>query len=197
MKTPQFVTLSIALPALALLAGCGSKTETNTTITNTGSLTEISTDTDNGLDNVTVATPAMTGQEFANAAASTDAYEIAAAKLAKTKATNGDLKDFAAMMITGHTGSTEKLKAAAAKAEPAIVPDAGLTLDQKANIATLESATGADFDAAYKSQQVAAHQKALAAMQSYGAAGDVPSLKNFASDTAPVVQKHLDKIQGM
>jgi putative membrane protein len=196
MKT-RFVTFAIALPALALLAGCGSRTDTNTTVTNTGSLTDISTETDNGMDNVTVATPAMSGQEFANAAASTDAYEIAAAKLAKTKATNGDLKDFAEMMITDHTASTAKLKAVAAKADPAITPDAALTVDQKAFIATLESATGADFDAAYKSQQIAAHQKALGAMQGYAASGSVPSLKDFASDTAPVVQKHLDKIQGM
>ena len=194
------ITLALALPALALLAGCGGNkadVDTNTTMTDNGTMTEITSETDNGMTNATIPTPAMSGQEFANAAASTDAYEIEAGKLARTKATSQALKDFGAMMVDNHTESTANLKKAAAKATPAITPDATLTAEQAANLDTLRSATGADFDNAYKSQQVMVHQKALAAMQGYAASGDVPELKDFASSTAKVVQAHLEKIQGM
>lgn len=194
------ITLALALPALALLAGCGGNkadVDTNTTMTDNGTMTEITSETDNGVMNATIPTPAMSGQEFANTAASSDAYEIEAGKLAKTKATSQALKDFGAMMVDNHTESTANLKKAAAKASPAITPDATLTAEQAANLDTLRSATGADFDNAYKSQQVTAHQKALAAMQGYAASGDVPELKDFASSTAKVVQTHLEKIQGM
>lgn len=192
--------LALTLPAFALLASCGGNkadVDTNTTLTGNGAITEISSETDNGVMNATIPTPAMTGQEFANAAASTDAYEIEAGKLARTKATTQALKDFGAMMVDNHTESTAKLKTAAASASPAITPDATLTAEQATNLDTLRSATGADFDNAYKSQQVAAHQKALAAMQGYSAGGDVASLKDFAAATSKVVQTHLEKIQGM
>lgn len=194
------ITLALTLPALALLAGCGGNkadVDTNTTMTNTGTMTDITTETDNGTMNASVAAPAMTGQQFANTAASTDAYEIAAGKLAKTKATSQALKDFGQMMVDNHTESTANLKKAAAKANPAITPDATMTAEQTANLATLQSATGADFDNAYKSQQIMVHQTALAAMKGYAASGDVPELKDFASSTASVVQTHLEKIQGM
>lgn len=193
------LTLALTLPALAMLASCGNKADvdTNTTVTNTGTMTDITTETDNGTMNETVAAPAMTGQQFANAAASTDAYEIVAGRLAQTKATSQTLKDFGKMMVDNHTESTGNLKKAAAKATPAIVPVATMTAEQKANLATLQSATGADFDNAYKTQQVMAHQTALAAMKGYAMSGDVESLKDFASSTSSVVQAHLEKLQGM
>lgn len=193
------IAFALTLPALALLASCGQKADvdTNTVMTDNGTVTEISSETDNGMTNTAVAAPAMTGQEFANTAASTDAYEIAAGKLAQTKATSQSLKDFGKMMVDNHTESTANLKKAAAKATPAITPDPTMTAEQKANLATLQSATGEDFDNAYKSQQIATHQTALAAMKGYAASGDVESLKDFASSTSSVVQAHLEKIQGM
>jgi putative membrane protein len=140
---------------------------------------------------------AMSGQEFADAAAASDAFEIASGNLAKDKATDQKLKDFGAMMATAHTDTTAKLKEAAGKATPAIVPNPKMTAEQQANLDTLRDATGADFDNAYKSQQVIAHEKALAAMQSYAGSGTVPELKAAAEMTVPVVRQHLDMIRNM
>lgn len=189
--------LMLALPALVLIAACNDRTDTRTTVGNEGATTEISTDTGNGVDNRTIQTPAMTGQDFANAAASSDAFEIAAGNLARAKASSKALKDFGDMMVTQHGESTAKLKQAVVQADPRITIDAKLSEEQQADLDALKAASGAGFDSLYKSQQVAAHQKALAAMEGYAAGGDVPALKDFASSTAPVVQKHLDKIQGM
>lgn len=139
----------------------------------------------------------MAGQAFADAAGASDAYEVAAGKLAAQKATAPALKDFGGMMVTAHTGSTAKLKAAGVKATPAIVPNPKFSAEQEANLATLRDTTGADFDTAYKAQQIVAHEKTLAAVQDYAKNGTVPQLKAFAAEIAPVVQQHLDKIRGL
>jgi putative membrane protein len=194
--TRHYLTFAVALPALALLGGCGGGT------TNTSDTVTI-TDNDAGFippvanaDNAATVVP-MTGQDFANTAAASDAYEVAAGKLAQQKATHQALKDFGGMMVTAHTESTAKLKAAAGKANPPITPNAELTEEQRANLDTLEDATGADFDAAYRSQQIVAHQKTLAAVQAYAAGGEIPEIKAWAMETAPVVQRHLELIEGM
>jgi putative membrane protein len=134
-------------------------------------------------------------QAFADAAGASDFYEIEAGKLAQEKAQSPALKDFGKMMVENHTASTEKLKAAGAKADPAIVPNPALTAEQEANLATLRAATGTAFDDAYKGQQIAAHQQALSLIQGYAATGEVPSIKAWASETQKVVQGHLDKIK--
>lgn len=189
-------------PAFALGA-CGGS-EPVTTVDNV-----VATDTiipENSIDanaatgtgiNAATGAAVMTGQAFADTAGASDAYEVAAGKLAQQKATTQALKDFGGMMVTAHTESTEKLKAAGAKAAPTITPNPKLSAEQEANLATLRDATGADFDTAYKAQQVTAHQKALAAVQDYAANGTVPELKAFAGEIAPIVQQHLDKIKGL
>ncbi|MFS2111895.1 DUF4142 domain-containing protein [Sphingomonas sp. Sphisp140] len=189
-------------PAVALSA-CGGA-EPVTTVDNI-----VATDTiipENSIDanaasgtdvNMASGTVALTGQTFADTAGASDAYEIEAGKLAQQKATVQALKDFGGMMVTAHSESTAKLKAAGGKAMPAIKPDPKLSAEQEANLATLRQATGSDFDAAYKAQQVVAHEKTLAVVKDYAAGGTVPELKAFAAEVAPVVQQHLDKIRGL
>ncbi|MEG3088302.1 DUF4142 domain-containing protein [Sphingomonas sp. PB4P5] len=198
----------IVASALALASCGGNGAATNNTVVSgaeigaandtmmgsTGMATDSGAAPDNGgvLDNTVAATP-MTAQNFANTAAASDSYEIASSKLAATKAGDAGVKKFAAQMIKDHTASTAKLKTAAG----AIKPDPTMNAEQKANIANLEAASGADFDTTYKAQQLAAHGKTLAALKGYEASGDNAALKAFASSTAPVVQGHLTMLQGM
>lgn len=144
-------------------------------------------------DTMPVPSPVATGQEFADAAAKSDAFEIAEAKLALEKGTAKEVKDFAAMMIKGHTDSTAKLKAAASAATPAVTPDPTLKPDQQAKLDTLGKLAGEAFDKEYGAHQVAAHTDTLATLQTYATSGDVASLKEFAAATAPVVSSHLDE----
>jgi putative membrane protein len=181
------------LPALALLAACGDKSATNST--DTVILDETVADDAGPLTENVIDAPALPAQDFANFSASSDAYEIASAKLAKEKSTSDKIKDFAAMLVTEHTDSTAQLKEAGEDAVPAITPDATLTAEQSANLDKLRAATGAGFDAEFKAQQISAHEKALAAMQSYAASGDMPSIEAFATNAAPVIEKHLGHAQ--
>ncbi|WP_084583366.1 DUF4142 domain-containing protein [Sphingomonas azotifigens] len=194
-----------AAPIFAL-AACGGNSNGGTDAMNSGdTITNVPASETmgdnmgamNGMDGNAMAAAPMTGQDFANTVAASDAYEIAAGKLAQQKATTSDLKDFGKEMVDDHTKSTAKLKTAAGKASPAITPAPAMTDEQQANLKTLQSATGTAFDTAYKSQQVVAHQKALAAVQAYAGSGDVPQLREFAHDAEDMISKHYDKIKGM
>lgn len=187
----------IALPALALLAACGARTETTTNVTETIAANEFSTETDNGADNAMVATPTLNGPQFADLAAATDAYEIAAGKLAQQKGSTQAIQDFGATMVQSHTESSATLRAAADGATPAIVPNPAFTSQQESDLQQLRNATGTDFDAIFRTLQIAAHQKTLAALEGYGATGDVPELRTWAASTAPMIRKNLGTLRGM
>ncbi|HEX7848408.1 MAG TPA: DUF4142 domain-containing protein [Sphingomonas sp.] len=185
----RFATIAL----VAALAACSQKAENATTnaVTDIGS--DIGNAADNAVDTVGDAlSTTPTGQEFADKAAKSDAFEIAAGKLAKTNAESADVKKFAATMVEAHTGSTAKIKAAAAKAKPEIKPDATLTSDQQSELDDLGKLKGADFDKAYVDGQISAHEDALSLMKNYADKGDTPSLKTAAGEIAPKVQDHLD-----
>jgi putative membrane protein len=131
--------------------------------------------------------------DFVNAAASTDMFEIQAAKIAEKRSKNADVKAFAAMMIHDHTQSTAALKAAIKASGQALTLPTELPGDKKAKIDELNAAAPADFDKTYIDSQVTAHQDALTAIQAYAANGDTQALKDFAGKIAPVVQMHLSK----
>jgi putative membrane protein len=195
MKTHHLI-LGLA-PALALAACGGNETATTNTITDNISAMDVPADA-NMADNMAMADAALSpAQKFANDVGASDYYEVEAGKLAQEKAQAKGLKDFGKLMVEHHTASTDKLKAAGAKASPAITPNPALTAEQEANLAALRAADGAAFDAAYKTQQVAAHEKALAAVKAYAATGDVPELKKFASDAEKIVEAHLKKIRSL
>jgi len=187
-------------PALALAAcGGGHDTTNTTTATTVDNGTEAPADANTAAgDNVVAADAAASpAQKFANDVGASDYYEIEAGKLAQEKAQAQGLKDFGKLMVEHHTASTEKLKAAGAKANPAITPNPALNVEQEAGLEALRKAEGAAFDTAYKAQQVKAHEMALTLVKGYAANGDVPELKKFAGDAEKIVQAHLTKIKGL
>lgn len=194
-------TMTAAGLALAL-AGCHNKTNNQVTAAAENSADDISDATANILSNTAAdvreaVTPTPTGQDFADKAAKSDAFEIASAKLAQEKSGSADIKSFASMMIKDHTASTAKIKEAAAEASPKITPDPTLTDEQNSKLDDLRKLAGADFDKEYASQQVDAHKAALSLMQLYAEKGEVEPLKTAAGAIVPTVQGHLDKIRAI
>lgn len=198
----KILTLGL-LPALGLAACNGGTTETGTANTTDAGMTNsaLATDTmtpgneaDNALMTGEAATPS---QKFANDVGASDFFEIQSGKMAQEKAQSQALKDFGGMIVQHHTESTQKLTAAGAKAEPAIVPNPALNAEQEANLAALEKAEGAAFDTLFKQQQTVAHEKALTMLKGYESSGDVAPLKTFAADAQKVVQDHLTKIKSL
>jgi putative membrane protein len=195
--------VSIATPlALAfIIIGCGQKADetiasAKNSVTNTAEVT--GNVAANAASDVKEAVTLMpSGQEFADEAAKSDAFEIASAKLAKEKSSSAAIKSFAAMMIKDHTTSTAKIKKAAGVADPKITPDPTLTDGQNRKLADLSKLSGADFDKEYASQQVDAHWVALSLMTLYAGKGDVSPLKVAAGEIKPKVQMHLDVIKAI
>lgn len=185
MKARDFA----AIATLALsLGACGHKEATDANAAQTDA-----TATEGAAMATGAPSPAaLTGQDFANHAAASDAFEIASSKLAATNAQSPAVKSFAEEMIKAHTESTAKLKKAGAAASPAITPDPTLSSDQQQQLDALKGKTGADFDAAFATAQVSGHQQALDLLKRYSAQGDVPQLKSFADEVIPIVTRHLD-----
>ena len=129
---------------------------------------------------------------FVSNASQSDIYEIQAAKIAEKRSKNPDIKAFAAMMVKDHTASSNAMKPVAQAADQ--TPAADLDNRRKGFIDHLNQASDADFDKTYVDQQVAAHKEALDLMNGYAKDGSDAGLKAAAAKTAPVVQKHLDKI---
>jgi putative membrane protein len=179
----------IAVSAAALaLAACGKKDEPAAPETS-------ATDMSAGMP--APAASMTAGQSFANAAASSDAFEIETSQLAAQKATSAKVKAFAQNMVKAHTDSTAKLKTAAAAATPPLTPVPQMSPLQQQTLTELQGKSGADFDTAYAKAQVDAHQMTLDALKAYSASGDVPSLKSFATELVPIVTAHLNMAKGL
>lgn len=185
-------TLTLVSMAALSLAACGKKAENTTAANDTAYVNTVSADTGTASGNDAIAAPVSGGQAFVNAAAASDAFEIASSKLAATHGASAAVKKFAAQMITAHDASTAKLKTLTGTMSPSLTPDPTLTAEQQGKIAELETKQGADFDTAYAAAQVAGHQQTLDTLKSYAATGDVPQLKTFASGLIPTVAAHLN-----
>ncbi len=187
---------SVAAVAVLALAACSqeaSQDADNAFDAAQNALTNTAEATGNVLGNAAQALmPTPSPQEFADRAARSDAFEIAAGELAATNAASADVKEFAQTMVAAHKESTQTVKTAASAATPAITPNATLTADQQGDLRELRGLKGADFDKAYIDGQVDAHEDALALMRKYAADGDVASLKAAAQSIVPVVEQHLD-----
>jgi putative membrane protein len=129
---------------------------------------------------------------YVGMAAAGDLFEIQSSRLALSRAQSPAVKDFAQMMIDHHGGTTAQLDAAARAARvspplPALLPT------QARMIEALQAASATDFDRLYISQQVQAHEAALALHGGYARNGDTAALRTFANATTIIVQQHLDR----
>lgn len=184
MKTPIALMFALAL----VLAACSPAPVPDNA---TESAANAATTTEPAL-----ATPKSPDQAFADATAAGNAFKIAAGNLGVEKATSPALRKYAKMLVDDGIQSTMKLKAASAQV-PGVLPNPSLTAEQAADLATLQAASGAAFDRAFKAQQATANSKMLAAQHSYAANGDAEPLRNFAEGNAPFVLRAVRLGKGL
>lgn len=130
--------------------------------------------------------------EFATKAAVGGMAEVELGKLALTKATNAQLKEFAKMMVSDHGKANEELMSIAKKKN--ITLPVAVDEDHQKKMNELDKKSGKDFDKAYAEAMVDGHKKTLKLMQDEAKDGKDAEIKAFASKTTPVVQTHLDMI---
>ena len=193
----RFVTFAGAVALALTVTACNRNDDAGNTISTDTNLADDAAVNDvlgaNLQANATAPMPAdATG--FTNAVAASDRFEIESAKVAASKGGSAEVKAFAKQLRADHEKSSSDLKAAAAKATPAITVTPALDPEKQGMLDQLKAANGADFDRVFIDQQTNAHQKALTMLQNYVGNGDSQPLKDFASHAAAVIQGHLDQV---
>ena len=121
--------------------------------------------------------------------------EVELGKLAQQKATSDRVKNFGAMMVSDHGKAGDKLKQIAA-AKSIVLPDKLSDKSQK-DLDGLNKKTGNDFDKAYIKMMIDDHKKDVDKFKKGSKDLKDADLKNFASETLPVIQMHLDSINAI
>lgn len=134
---------------------------------------------------------------FVTAAAVSDMYEVAAGRLAATRARSADVKAFAQMMVAAHTKTSAELKAILATGKVDAKPPTVLDSRRQGMLDNLKGASAAEFDHRYMVQQVAAHREARALFEGYAKDGDHAAVKAFAGKTAPAIRTHLSHAEDL
>ena len=140
--------------------------------------------------------PTTAAMPFLMLASESDIFEITSSQIALTRSQNPRVREYGTMLIRHHTMTTN-LALAQAKAAGITPPPAILQQDKRDMITQLLEAQAADFDRVYLSQQVPAHEQALALHSAYARGGDTPQLRTLASSAVPIVQQHLTEARRM
>ena len=142
------------------------------------------------------AAPAVTDPQIAAIVVAANQVDIDAGELAKERATDPRVKEFAQRMITDHTGVNQA--AGELVGRLGVTPEANptseqLTRDGEAKLAELRGQSGAAFDRAYVDNEVAYHQAVLDAIdQTLIPGAQNAELKALLEQTRPAVAAHLE-----
>jgi putative membrane protein len=135
----------------------------------------------------------MSPEQFVHKAYGGNMAEIQMAELAKKKASNKDVKDFAEMMIKDHMKANSELKSIASQ-KSFKLPDSA-PMEMKAKMKELEGKTGSSFDTHYMNMMVKEHQKDLEWYQKSAKEINDNEVKNYISNTTMIIQGHLEKAE--
>ncbi|UXI67585.1 DUF4142 domain-containing protein [Tahibacter amnicola] len=134
-------------------------------------------------------------QAFVDKAAKSGLKEVRISTMAEQKTEAGDVRDIAKTMVTDHTAVNEKLKSIAS-AKGLQVPEK-MSDDAEKVKQELDQKKGADFDAAYAKDLVHSHEKSVALFRAASEKADAPELRNFAKETLPKIEHHLQMAKNL
>ncbi len=192
---PKHPTLILA--PLLVMTACGSRDEnpqappTTAADEQAASTSTVATDASGAARGAAMP---FTGQAFADAIAASDRFELESARAVQSANPAGTTRSFAQMMIRDHQTSSDELRKTTSQVDKVRLDETpAMTAEQQAQLAELKAAAPQQMPAIYARQQVAAHEKALAMLQTYAQSGDAKPLMDFAGKTAQVVSHHLEE----
>ena len=134
--------------------------------------------------------------DFVATAASSNALEVEASKLALERSKNGAVRKFAQHMVDDHAKVGEELRALPVAAS--VGNFAALLLKHKDQLSKLRELQGAAFDKAYATQiGVAAHQETVGLFEKAADTASDSQTKAFAQAKLPALREHLQMAQTM
>ena len=134
--------------------------------------------------------------QIASIVVTANQVDIDAGKLAASRATSEEVKSFATLMVTDHTGVNKSATDLAAKLKVKPQDNAtsqSLRADGDKSLAHLKTLTGAAFDKAYIDREVAYHQQVIDALDNTllpGARNE--ELKALLVKVRPAFVAHLE-----
>ncbi|HUA99671.1 MAG TPA: DUF4142 domain-containing protein [Terracidiphilus sp.] len=138
----------------------------------------------------------MTDQQFVDFAAQTDMVECNLGKLAEDVAASQPVKDYGQMLNADHSQNLQQLKDVAQKGG-FTVPDAIDAANNHKVIGPFHELKGAEFDRRFVAAMVKGHTEAIAVFEKESVNAMNPALKTYASDTVPVLEKHLHAAEAL
>jgi putative membrane protein len=140
------------------------------------------------------ATATQVDKDFVAKVSQGGAYEVAASKLAATRANAMDVKDLALTEVHDHEGVGMRLHQVADASGVTISPTPTPEFQQR--LEKLRNTSAADFDAAYITDMQQIHdkdEKLFAAEAQQGS----DSYKTFAHQTDLIVKRHIGALHGL
>lgn len=141
----------------------------------------------------------MSDDQIAHVMKTANDAEIDAAQLAKRRAGNDQVKEFAKTMIDDHKNSNKESKKVLKAADIGKDKnDMSKTMknDAKAKMNEMKKLKGDEFDKAYMNHQIDMHTKMLADLdQKFIPAAKKPELKQFLQTTRTHIEQHLARAQ--
>ena len=137
----------------------------------------------------------LSAQVFAERAAASNTFEIEAARVALEKAKDEEARTFAKDMISDHEKAG--LALAMAAKEENIQFDEVLDEQHRKQLDALKAAPDKDFDQAYLSTQVLAHEEVVKLFNEYAQSSNAGALKAFAEKSLGTLRAHNVRIHGL
>jgi putative membrane protein len=134
-------------------------------------------------------------ETFMMSAAQAGMTEVKLGELAAKKATQSDIKQFGATMVTDHTKANKELQAIAAK--NGVTLPSKLDATHQSKVDDMSKLSGEQFDKAYVSEMIKDHEKVAAEFEKASKTAQNPELKSFAATTLPVIKSHLKHIKAI
>ncbi|TDC76566.1 DUF4142 domain-containing protein [Micromonospora sp. KC606] len=138
------------------------------------------------------AQPSQQDTQYLQALHQVNLFEITTGDLAQQKGQNADVKRLGEMFKTDHTQLDQTVQSTAQQLNVTLPGEP--TADQQQVIDQLNSASGAEFDRAWVTAQLAGHVQAIQATQTEISQGSEQSVIQLAQDALPVLQAHYDEL---
>ncbi|MEV4482163.1 DUF4142 domain-containing protein [Micromonospora coxensis] len=138
------------------------------------------------------AQPSQQDTQYLQAVHQVNLFEIAAGDLAQQKGQNADVKRLGEMFKTDHTQLDQTVQSTAQQLGVTLPSEP--TADQQKVADELNNLSGAEFDRAWVTAQLAGHVQAIQATQTEISQGSEQSVIQLAQDALPVLQAHYDEL---
>ena len=129
-------------------------------------------------------------------AASIDLYQVRAGELALQRSGSDSNRSFARRMIEEHRGLASQLSMAGRRLN--LLPPSTMQPEQQGWLDQLTATmSAAEFDAAYRRQQLAAHEASYRAHYAFAYGGESPTLRLVARSAAGIEQDHVRQLRAL